>query len=135
MVRVCLECKNEYEAKRETSKFCSDNCRVKWNNKNGKKNKVEIKPYQMQSLYNDMKEVLSQIKNGSPITDKPIYQYPLEEKQCFRPQKKTVQQFLNEISELEFEPEYKAKRLEIEQSSLTSKQKELLYSNMRSSKM
>ncbi len=103
----------------------------------------------MQALYNDMKEVLAQIKNGTPITDKPIYQYPLEEKdmikqpvtvkitpqEIYKPTPKTFQQFMNEMAGLEFPAEYEALAAEIEVSDLTPKQKQLLYTNMRTSKM
>jgi len=27
----CIECQTDFEAQRSTAKFCSDNCRVKWN--------------------------------------------------------------------------------------------------------
>jgi recombination protein RecA len=37
----CLECGNSFEAQRSTAKFCSDNCRVKFNNKPEHKNIVE----------------------------------------------------------------------------------------------
>jgi len=48
---------------------------------------------------------------------------------------KSFQQFLNEIPDLETEHEYREKAIEIEESSLSRKQKDLLLINMRSSKL
>ena len=31
---TCIECGKKFEAQRTSAKFCSANCRVKWNNKN-----------------------------------------------------------------------------------------------------
>lgn len=39
MVKKCLFCKTEFEAKRESAKYCSDNCRVKGNYKRSDKPK------------------------------------------------------------------------------------------------
>lgn len=41
MIRKCLQCGKDFEAKRDSAKYCSDNCRVKWNYANkDKKNKL-----------------------------------------------------------------------------------------------
>ena len=37
----CIECGNDFNAKRESAKFCSTNCRVKWNNKPKNKTRIE----------------------------------------------------------------------------------------------
>jgi hypothetical protein len=34
MKRKCLRCETEFDAVRDSAKFCSANCRVKWNYKN-----------------------------------------------------------------------------------------------------
>jgi len=58
-MKECLHCKKEYEAKRDSSKFCSVNCRVKFNRANGSKNKVT--GIQAQVLYNAMLEMVEKI--------------------------------------------------------------------------
>lgn len=55
----CLNCDKVFKQKRPTAKFCSDNCRVKYHRKHGKKD--IIKPFQMQSLYNEIKDMLGKI--------------------------------------------------------------------------
>jgi hypothetical protein len=61
-MKECLECKKEFDAKREAAKFCSVNCRVKWNRKQPKKNIVT--PLQMQVLYNSVLEMVGKINYG-----------------------------------------------------------------------
>ena len=66
-MKECLNCTKEYEPKRETSKFCSTSCRVRWHQKNSKgKNKVT--PQNMQELYNAVLNAVNSInsKNGQP---------------------------------------------------------------------
>jgi hypothetical protein len=52
----CLQCQKDFDAKRETAKYCSDKCKVKYHRKNGGKN--TIKPFQMQVLYNSIVELI-----------------------------------------------------------------------------
>lgn len=63
-MKECLWCKEEYEPKREASKFCSTSCRVMWNRKYGKKNQVT--PVQIQVLYNSILDVLGKIQYAAP---------------------------------------------------------------------
>lgn len=71
-MKECLWCKEPFEQKKETKKFCSTSCRVMFNKKFGKKD--EIKPFQMQVLYNQILEVVEKMNNNSPtIQNKVIY--------------------------------------------------------------
>lgn len=56
----CLNCTKEYTAKRPTSKFCCTSCRVRYHQKNGKQN---IKPFQMQVLYNEVMDLIQKAKS------------------------------------------------------------------------
>lgn len=58
-MRECLKCKKDITGKHESAKFCSTSCRVMYNRKHGKKN--EIKPVQMQVLYNSIMEAVEKI--------------------------------------------------------------------------
>jgi hypothetical protein len=60
-MKECLNCQKEYEAKRETSKFCSVSCRVLYNRKNPKKKKVNPLE-QMASFHQEMLETMFKIK-------------------------------------------------------------------------
>lgn len=60
----CLNCENEYEPKRAASKFCSDNCRVKYHRKHGKKNSVS--KFQLDVLYNSLLGLAERIEKGLP---------------------------------------------------------------------
>lgn len=55
----CLQCEKEYEAKRSSSKFCCDNCRVKYHRKNPKKS---IGKLELTVLYNSILELLERGK-------------------------------------------------------------------------
>lgn len=46
---TCIECGKNFEAQRTSAKFCSPNCRVKWNNKQGDDPKNEIIPNDVHS--------------------------------------------------------------------------------------
>ena len=65
-MKQCLQCEKEFDGKRDSAKFCTVNCRVKWNRKNGKKS--DIKPIQMQVLYNQILDAVGRIgsQNGLP---------------------------------------------------------------------
>lgn len=56
----CLQCKKEYEAKRGTSKFCSTNCRVKYNRKNG--NKKSVGKVELEVLYNKILDLVDKFE-------------------------------------------------------------------------
>ena len=57
----CLQCQKELVGKRDTAKYCSDNCRVKWNRKNV--TKKDITKVQIQVLYNEILEMVERIKS------------------------------------------------------------------------
>lgn len=131
-MKVCLNCKGEYQNKREASKFCSDKCRVSYNRKHPKKGDA-ITPLQMQVLYNSVLEAVNTINayNGQP----PAMALSVPTKTA-KNDTKSFQQHLNDLSALETEYEYRQKAAEIEAATnLTTKQKELLLINMRQSKL
>lgn len=68
-MKECLWCKEQYENKRESSKFCSTSCRVMWNKKYGKK-KGQVGVDELQVLYNSILTAVNSInaKNGQPPT-------------------------------------------------------------------
>lgn len=60
----CLNCENEFEEKRkDTAKFCSAKCRVKYNRKYPKSGITKV---QMGVLYNSLLEVMGRINDGLP---------------------------------------------------------------------
>lgn len=62
MKKQCLNCEKEYEAVRDTSKYCSDNCKVKWHRGNSDKNKEKpITKFQLQTLYNSVKFLVDEL--------------------------------------------------------------------------
>lgn len=63
-MKECLNCKKEYEAKRPHAKFCSVNCRVQYNRTHPKD---VITKTQVQVLYNQMLEMMSQLKQEPEI--------------------------------------------------------------------
>jgi hypothetical protein len=57
---ICLNCEKEFTPKRESAKYCSDNCRVKaYNKRSGKKAKP---PMQMQVLITRLENALEKIE-------------------------------------------------------------------------
>ncbi len=66
-MKECLWCKEEYEAKKDTSKFCSTSCRVMWNRKYGKK-KGQVGVNELQELYDSILAAVNSInaQNGQP---------------------------------------------------------------------
>jgi hypothetical protein len=62
-MKECLQCKKEFDAKRDSAKYCSDNCRVKWNRKNAVKK--DISPVQLQVLYNSLLEMVGKINTAA----------------------------------------------------------------------
>jgi len=61
MTKACLWCKKDYEAKRETSKYCSTSCRVMFNRKPAVKG--SISKLDMVALYNEFKAAILEIPN------------------------------------------------------------------------
>lgn len=142
-MKECLWCKKEFQEKKPTAKYCSTSCRVMFNKKHGKKN--ELKPFQMQVLYNQIMEAVNGInqKNSLPESfgavinteNKPSVTVKIPPQELYQNTTKSFQQFMNEIADLEFPEEYKKLTDEINNSNLPTKQKELLIKNMQLSKM
>lgn len=57
-MKACLNCNNQYENKREASKFCSAKCRVAFNRKNPQDRITKV---QVQVLYNSMLEMMGKV--------------------------------------------------------------------------
>ena len=138
--KKCLQCKEEYQPKKSTSKFCSTSCRVMW----GRKNKSTVSPnIQMKVLVNTILEKLENIQFTQinyPVLDAPKIENLThdEPKQWQEPKvsSKSFQQYMNEIAGLEYEQEFKDKAAEIQSDAfLSQKQKDLLFINMRTSKL
>ena len=132
-MKECLRCQKEFNAKRESAKFCSTNCRVQYNRVHGKKKAIST--VQVQVLYNEILDMVNVVKKQGNGESRVVYHgNPIQASVVPRSQK-TVQQFLNEISELEYEQEYRDKADEIEQAiHLTEKQRNLLILNLKSPK-
>jgi len=133
-MKGCLHCKKEFEAKKETAKFCSTSCRVMWNRKNGNKTKDAIQPFQMQVLYNSLLEMIDKVGKNNQLP--PVIGTIIAQKSELPVSGKTFQQYMNEIADLEYEQEFKDKATEIQSATnLSQKQKDLLLINMRTSKL
>lgn len=132
-MKGCLHCKKEFEAKKETAKFCSTSCRVMWNRKNGNKTKDAIQPFQMQVLYNSLLEMIDKVGKNNQLP--PVIGTIIAQKSELPVSGKTFQQYMNDIADLEYEQEFKDKATEIQSATnLSQKQKDLLLINMRSPK-
>lgn len=135
----CLNCEKEFTAKRETAKYCSTNCRVKWHKKHGSKKGVS--EIQVQVLYNSMLEMFSKFnkfpidagfnsdRNGdvgvSDITQK---QLEIKKPNIIR----TESYFINRIKEGFFSPEDHADFVnEVNESNLNQKAKQYLILSSR----
>ena len=64
MKKLCEQCGTEFEYTREAARFCSGKCRVKWSRKNPKK---EVTKIQMGVLYNQMLDLISEMKNSREV--------------------------------------------------------------------
>jgi hypothetical protein len=60
MKKLCEQCGIEFKYTREAARFCSGKCRVKWNRNNPKK---EVSKVQMGVLYNQILDLVSEMKN------------------------------------------------------------------------
>jgi hypothetical protein len=78
MVQKCLNCKKEFEAKRETAKYCSANCRVKWNwklNKGKAKKQEQVTETQLKVLYNAVLEAVGNLPKNVQFQNE-VYKVP-----------------------------------------------------------
>jgi len=135
----CIQCNKEFEAKRETAKFCSDKCKMQWHRKHPKKT---VTKFDIQVLYNEFKAAIQELPKMqyiTPISQKDeVAQYNTTHQNQFTGvetiKTKSFQEYMNEIAELDTPYEYEMKTKEIQASSLSEKQKNLLYLNMKSAK-
>lgn len=61
-MKQCLNCKNFFEEKKETAKYCSVSCRVAWNRKNKDKPKSLTEKQKIDVLYNLFLELIEKHK-------------------------------------------------------------------------
>lgn len=134
----CLNCKEDYEAQRPTSKFCSDNCRVKYHKKNKRAAKAVLSPEQrLNIVYNKILEVLDNpaVKElkGRTVSDLLNYgvtdvKIPPQVVQKIVPRDFTY--YARRIRECESPEEYAPLKQEINEAlHLTTKQKQSLLNN------
>lgn len=124
----CLNCKKEFKEKRGTAKYCSVNCRVAWNKKNG--NKKPISGIQTQVLYNAVLEMVNKISDLTKGTNliepfkQPQTNYPIntQKHNIIR----SYEYYFQAKRNCENEDDWAKIKEEILNSDLTSKQKALL---------
>lgn len=134
-MKVCLQCDKDISARRETAKFCSDNCKVKWNRKNGKANVSKV---QMQVLYNQILEVvgkIGQFNNLPPSSQLIIEQRKTEKKTSWDEMPNnnlpTFQSLLNDMAGLQFADEKEDYAEKIKKATnLSEKQINLLLTSL-----
>jgi len=64
-MKECMNCKNEFEAKRPHAKFCSDKCRVAYNRAHPQQAVTKL---QMQLLYNEMLDLARKMQGTDSIS-------------------------------------------------------------------
>jgi hypothetical protein len=125
MKRKCLKCNKEFEAKKETAKYCSVSCRVMFNRKVDKKEKVEKEKsllMQTQVLLNSVVEMVGKINYGvvptnfdAPQMNNITHNEPRQwQEPILSEQKKTPQEWVLEKRDADTPEAYNAwfKRLE-----------------------
>jgi len=112
-MRQCLECKKDYENKRESSKFCSTSCRVKHNRKS-QKTKSKI---QLDVIYNAILDTIASMPKNDAVSqmvrkvayNEPSYrvpsgktfaQYQIAKEECLLPEQwaELEQEIINDTS-------------------------------------
>lgn len=132
-MKECLHCKKEFKNTKESAKFCSTSCRVMWNRKNGNKTKKALQPLELQVLYNSLLDAIEKFGNINGQHQGAVK--VVVEQNVVQDDEKSFQQYLNEIADLEYEQEFKDKATEIQSATnLSQKEKDLLLTNMRTSK-
>lgn len=134
----CLNCKKEFQPKRDSAKYCSDNCRVRFYLKKVKIAKEQKPPLTFQVILNRMENVLEKIESRQSL---PQYDAPKTERIFSdEPPKweqpeitgKSVHQHLKEIANLDTPYEYEQKAKEIEYDpNLTDKERKDLLLNIK----
>jgi len=135
-MKECLECRTEFEPKRDFGKFCSDKCRVKWHRKNPNKGNT-LDKVQVQVLYNTMLDLLSSFKYP-PSNEKfkesvnPVFKYPITKNYFGQESKITIRRTFENYQQLrkecENEEDWLMLKEEILNSDLSIKQITLLTS-------
>lgn len=140
-MKQCLQCEKQFDAKRDAAKFCSVNCRVKWNRKNGKKS--EIKPLQMQVLYNQILDAVNKIGQNNGLPPAAAYKIetvktePIKKSSWDEPQSDlvTFQELLNGMVGIQFSDEKEDYAEKIRKAThLSEKQINLLLTNLWNNK-
>ena len=131
-MKECLHCKKEFEEKRESAKFCSTSCRVMYNRKHGKKERLVFKnPKEVMDRLSALDAKLDKIIYASPtpesydgarlpkgfVDDEPLSFDKLKEEVAI-PSGKTAEQFKAAKLACESQEEWESLKKEIMESSL-----------------
>ena len=125
----CLNCQQEYQSRRVTSKYCSNKCRAAFNRKKPLSN---VSKRQVQELYEEMMAAIKNIGSQPPLTyfegpEKATIVFKDPAEQCRLKIKRpflTLQALIDECESIEA---YEPLRKEIEEADhLTSKEKSIL---------
>lgn len=128
-MRECLNCKAQYEFKREASKFCSPKCRVQYNRKHPKQTLTKL---QIQVLYNQLSDALDKINSGAFLTPVKPQTSPPQPNPYFQPQSQnkpriSFEEYVEKKRECETEEDWVAVKAKIlGDPNLSSRQKEML---------
>lgn len=128
-MKECLHCSKGFEPKKPTRKFCSDSCRVMYNRKHGKKG--EIKPFQMQVMYNQIMEAVAKINESKSLPEPIGFIAEQSKHKRTYPSSVTILRSAEQWQALkrscESEDEwYEVKEQILEADNLTPKQKQLI---------
>ena len=125
-MKKCLQCEKEYEAKRPTSKFCSDNCRVIYHRKHkDKKETGVIGKVELKVLYDTILDLVSSQlnKKEEPIMNEPTHYFETPKRNLIR----TFEQYRQLKLDCENQEDWVALSDEIGNApNVSSKQKQLL---------
>ena len=134
---ICNHCKKEFEAKRETAKYCSTSCRV-MNNKR-KQDIVPLSAIQVQVLYNAMIEMTENINDrldklgaylGGSQRIMPNISATAPAQAFNGTIRKSVEQYITEKREILQESDWITLKEEINNdANLTAKQKLLIFTS------
>jgi hypothetical protein len=129
VMKQCLNCKKEFEYKRDSAKFCSDKCRAAYNRTHPQQ---MVSKVQLQVLYNEMLELIkkAQLSPQQPYfgvaTNDGVKWGQTQDTVKIRLKRPflTLQALINECQSME---EYEPLRVEIEEADhLTRREKDIL---------
>lgn len=133
----CLQCGRNYEAQRLTSKFCSTNCRVKYNRKNGNKEQ-KVGKIELDVLYNKILDLVTKMERPLPdFINKPSYdgssfnKYSFDEQAHYQEPKRDLIRTFEQYRQLKLECENEENWIALSEKirnapNLSAKQKQLL---------